>query len=94
MSRLAIKWKNKGKALREVDRLSYKIMGERKGTYQDNWALMSLDSLLSGAMYKCDRARTTFDLAKKLDDVLDAINYLRFSAIRILDEVGRFKHGT
>ncbi|MEM2367016.1 MAG: hypothetical protein QXQ50_02135 [Candidatus Bathyarchaeia archaeon] len=88
---MKVEWRNKKQALRQVDKLSYQIMDSRKGFYQDNWALMSLDSLLSGAMYKCDRARTTFDLAKKLDDVLDAINYLRFVAVRLLEL--KDKHG-
>ena len=82
---LKVEWKGKWKAFRQVDRLTYQILESRKGFYQDNWALMGLDSLLSGAMYKCDRARSTFDLDKKLDDVLDAINYLRFVAVRLLE---------
>ena len=86
MPGLRISWEGREEALRGVDDLSYKIMESRKGTYQDNWALMSLDSLLSGAMYKCDRARFTPDPLKRLDDVLDAMNYLRFTAVRILGE--------
>ncbi len=92
-TKLTVRWKGKLQALREVDKISYRIMGSRSDIYQDNWALMSLDSLLSGAMYKCDRARTTFDYQKKLDDVLDALNYLRFSAIRILQEIEHFHDG-
>jgi len=82
---LKVEWISKKKALKQVDKLAYQIIESRKGFYQDNWALMGLDSLLSGAMYKCDRARTTFNLEKKLDDVLDAINYLKFVAIRLLE---------
>lgn len=83
---LEIRWKDKKQAFKTVDKLASQILESRKPVYQDNWALMSLDSLLSGAMYKCDRARTTFDLEKKLDDVLDAINYLKFVAVRLLSE--------
>jgi len=48
---------------------------------------MSLDALLSGAYYKVNRAMFTSEPNKKLDDVLDAINYLRFVAIRLLEEI-------
>lgn len=86
MPGLKISWEGREEALRRVDELSYEIVGSRKGTYQDNWALMGLNSLLSGAMYKCDRARFTSDPGKRLDDVLDAMNYLRFTAVRLLEE--------
>jgi hypothetical protein len=82
-----IEWVNRQKDLRTIQDLADKIVNGRRKTYEDNWALMSLNSLLSGALYKTDRARTTQNLPKQLDDVLDAINYLRFSAIRILKEI-------
>jgi len=86
---LKVEWVGKKKALKQIDKLTNQILDSRKGLYQDNWALMTLDSLLSGAMYKCDRARTTFDLDKKLDDVLDAINYLKFVAVRLLEQLSQ-----
>jgi hypothetical protein len=86
---LKVEWKGKKKILKQVDKLANQILDSRREIYQDNWALMSLDSLLSGAMYKCDRARTTFDLDKKFDDVLDAINYLKFVSIRLLEQLSQ-----
>jgi hypothetical protein len=86
---LRIEWKNKKKSLRKVDALTYQILESRRGIYQDNWALMSLDALLCGAYYKVNRAMFTGEPNKKLDDVLDAINYLRFVAIRLLEEMGK-----
>jgi hypothetical protein len=86
-NRIHIKWVNRQKDLQSIQNLADKIINGRRQTYEDNWALMSLTSLLAGALYKTDRARTTQDLLKQLDDVLDAINYLRFSAIRILKEI-------
>jgi hypothetical protein len=86
-NRIQIRWLNKEEDLEFVTILADRIISGRRGIYEDNWALMSLDSLLSGAMYKVDRARITQDLLKQLDDVLDAINYLRFSAIRILKQI-------
>ena len=86
-NRIHIKWGNRQKDLKTIQDLADKIIDSRRQTYEDNWALMSLTSLLSGAFYKTDRARTTQDLLKQFDDILDAINYLRFSAIRILKEI-------
>ena len=82
--KLEIKWKNKLRDIKMVDRAALDIITSREGTYMDNFALMGLDSLLSGALYKCDRARFTHDREKRLDDIYDAINYLRFTAIRLL----------
>jgi len=70
------------------ERVIKKIKEIKKGRnpiYGDNWALMGLKSLLAAAYYKCDRAVYTEDLDKKLDDVLDALNYLVFAANRLLD---------
>jgi len=86
-NKIQIQWLNREEDLEFVTILADRLTTERREIYGDNWAVMNLDSLLSGAMYKVDRARTTFDLLKRLDDVLDAINYLRFSAIRILKEI-------
>lgn len=80
---LEIRWKNKLQDIKLVDKAALEIITDREGTYMDNFALMTLDSLLSGAMYKCDRARFTRDPLKQLDDIYDAINYLRFTAIRL-----------
>jgi len=82
--KLEIRWRDKLRDIRRVDKAALDIITSREGTYMDNFALMGLDSLLSGALYKCDRARFTQDRDKKLDDIYDAINYLRFTAIRLL----------
>jgi uncharacterized protein YpiB (UPF0302 family) len=87
LNKIRIEWVNRQKDLQTIQDLADRIINGRRQTYEDNWALMGLDSLLSGALYKTDRARTTQNLLKQLDDVLDAINYLRFSAIRILKEI-------
>ena len=72
------------KALQLVDHLVKRIKKSRNKVYQDQWMWMSFDSLLYAAAYKIERARLTKDLDKKLDDLLDAINYLRFAAARVL----------
>jgi len=74
--------------LKRVDELTKQIKSDRQGLYQDQWVWMSLDSLLYAAIYKAERARLTQDLGKKLDDILDAINYLRFSAAKLLCLLG------
>jgi len=63
------------------------IHEERDPLYGDNWALYSLETLLYAAAYKIERARFTWNINKKLDDVFDAINYLIFAANKLLDEV-------
>jgi len=61
-------------------------MGSRKTEHGDSWRRMTMEGLLYGAFYKIDRARTNREnLTKKLDDVLDAINYLKFYAVRLLE---------
>jgi len=77
------------KILRIVDSLVREVKKQRNRTYQDQWMWMSFDSLLYAAAYKIERARLTKDLDKKLDDLLDAINYLRFAAARVLMEKKR-----
>lgn len=64
-----------------------KIRDERNIKYGDNWALYSDKTCLAAAFYKCDRAMLTLDRKKRLDDILDAINYLIFAANKLLDEV-------
>ncbi|MCW1308352.1 MAG: hypothetical protein OH337_04035 [Candidatus Parvarchaeota archaeon] len=82
---LEIKWKNKKKALKRAVKLADEILDSRKDIYQDNWALMSLDALLCGAYYKVNRAMFTSEPSKKLDDLLDALNYLRFAIVRLME---------
>ena len=77
------------KLLQDVDRMVKNVKQSRNVIYQDQWMWMSFDSLLYAATYKIERARLTKDLDKKLDDLLDAINYLRFAAARVLMEKKR-----
>jgi len=78
-----IKWRGMD-PLKLAFRLGKAIRKERKGTYSDNWAIMSLDSLLSAAFYKIDRARHTEDPDKQLDDLIDAFNYICFAIARVV----------
>ncbi|MEM2352514.1 MAG: hypothetical protein QXT26_08920, partial [Thermoproteota archaeon] len=71
---LEIRWRGKKKALKKAIELADHILESRRGIYQDNWALMSLDALLCGAYYKVNRAMFTSEPSKKLDDLLDALN--------------------
>ena len=64
-----------------------KIRDERNQAYGDNWALYSDKTCIAAAFYKCDRAMMTLDKKKRLDDIIDAINYLIFAANKLLDEV-------
>jgi len=76
-----IKWHGKD-PLKIAFELANKIRKERRGTYSDNWALMSLSSLLYAAVYKIERARFTEDEKKRLDDLIDALNYIAFAVAR------------
>jgi len=70
---------------RVIDKI-LEIHRSRDHLYGDNWALMSLESLLYAAAYKIERARFTEDLDKQLDDLMDAANYIVFAINRLLDK--------
>lgn len=84
---LLVRWVDRDAALDRVDAESRKVAAERREVYGDNWALMSLDSLLGAAGYKVERAKFTVKAEKRLDDVYDALNYLRYVAVRLLREM-------
>ncbi|MEM3692451.1 MAG: hypothetical protein QXI39_00300 [Candidatus Bathyarchaeia archaeon] len=83
---LEIRCLQKEKLMHKVIELADSVLKSRKSIYQDNWLLMDLNALLCGAYYKINRAMFTRDEAKKLDDLLDSLNYLRFVIARLLDE--------
>ena len=83
-----ILWPDFIEDVKHFDEMSMAIVNQRQGdVYDDSWAIMSLESILDAAKYKCDRARYTFKAEKKLDDVMDAYNYLRYAGIRIMAEL-------
>ena len=72
--------------------MSMAIVNQRQGEiYDDNWAIMSLSSIIEAAKYKCDRADYTANPLKKLDDVLDAYNYCRYAGVRLLADIASLK---
>jgi len=75
------------KQIEEVLKLCKEIRCSRSSIYGENWRQMSLRGLLYGACYKVERAIFTKDRYKRLDDVLDAINYLLFISVKILEEI-------
>jgi hypothetical protein len=80
--------------MKQVDADAFSKITERSVTYGTEtpaWRLMSVDAMLSGVIYKTDRARVTKDLNKKYDDILDDINYLRFVGVLVKEEMERQK---
>ena len=67
-----------------------KILQEKGDTYRVGgvsvWELMSVDALFYAAIYKLERARVTTNLNKRIDDLLDAINYARYVVMRLRNE--------
>ena len=59
------------------------IHNSRREVYSDVWACMSIESLLYAAIFKLERARFTEEPEKKLDDILDAFNYIVFTIARL-----------
>jgi len=55
---------------------------------------MSVDSILSGVIYRADRARGTENLNKKYDDIKDAYNYLKFAGAKMKRLLEKNKIGT
>jgi len=87
-------WKDFIKDIKRLDAMALAIIRQRGiEIYSANWAVMSKESLISAAAYKCERARFTVNLEKQLDDVLDAMNYLRFYGIRLLALMDEIKRG-
>jgi len=74
--------------LKIANTLANVIRGKRKVVYSDNWALMSKESLIYAAAYKLERVRHTDSPDKRLDDLIDAFNYVCFAIAR---EVGPTK---
>ena len=62
---------------KNIIKRAIKITSERQTDHQDNWEIMSEDSLAYAAMYKIERARVnTINKEKALDDLVDAYNYI------------------
>ncbi len=82
--------------LNAVDNLATEKLIDRDSSYRNTsgvpaWQLMSVDEILHGVIYKSARARVTKDLNKQLDDITDAINYLRFAGVHVMEEIERGK---
>ena len=74
------------------------IYDERSSVYDNKgiptWDRMSVDSILSGVIYRADRARGTENLNKKYDDIKDAYNYLKFAGAKMKRLLEKNKIGT
>ncbi|MHA1589156.1 MAG: hypothetical protein ACTSVA_00940 [Candidatus Njordarchaeales archaeon] len=55
------------------------ILDERRNIYNDQWRFFPVELLLASASYKSWRALMTKEKEKRLDDIVDAVNYLIFS---------------
>jgi hypothetical protein len=82
--------------IKEIDREAMDKILERAVPYENLtatpvWRQMSIDAILSGVVYRGSRARATKDLNKAYDDILDAINYLRFAGVLMKEEIERQK---
>lgn len=92
-----IKGKSPMEQIKIFDDTSYKILEDRAEQYDNYtipvWKRMSLDALFGGAVYKIERARHTDYMPKKIDDVRDAMNYIRFIGVRLLEMAESLKNG-
>jgi hypothetical protein len=82
--------------IKQIDKEAMDKIIERAVPYENLsnvpvWRSMSTDAILSGVVYRSSRARATKDLNKKLDDIYDSINYLRFVGVLVKEELEREK---
>ena len=63
----------------------------RNDTYRDSWKKMDAIDILDGAKYKIARAKAMLESRcsreKVVDDLLDAMNYLAISVMKLDGEV-------
>ena len=63
----------------------------RNDTYKDSWKRMNVIDILDGARYKIARAKAMLEsncpLEKVVDDLLDAMNYLALTIMKLDGEV-------
>ena len=88
--------KNNMELIKEIDDLATEKIIERSSSYENlselpSWRQMSTEAILSGVVYRSSRARVTKDLYKKLDDILDTLNYIRFVGVLVKEELERQK---
>lgn len=83
----------------EVTKAADAILVKRAEVYDNDtnrptWSFIKPDSILAGVIYRAERARATQDMEKKLDDIYDAINYLRFAGALFRQALDRNNNGT
>ena len=65
----------------------------RNDTYKDSWKRMNIIDILDGARYKVARAKAMLESGcpreKVIDDLLDAMNYLAISVMKLDGEEGK-----
>ena len=75
----------------EVFARAGEVFLSRKDTYKDSWKRMNIIDILDGARYKVARAKAMLEsncpLEKVVDDLLDAMNYLAISVMKLDGEV-------
>jgi len=75
----------------EVFARAGEVFLSRNDTYKDSWKRMNVIDILDGARYKIARAKAMLEsncpLEKVVDDLLDAMNYLAITVMKLDGEV-------
>jgi len=76
----------------EVYMRAGEIFLDRNNVYKDSWKKMNVLDILDGAKYKVARAKAMLESGclreKVVDDLLDAMNYLAISVMKLDGEGG------
>ena len=75
----------------EVFARAGEVFLSRNDTYKDSWKRKNIIDILDGARYKIARAKAMLEsncpLEKVVDDLLDAMNYLAITVMKLDGEV-------
>ena len=75
----------------EVFARAGEVFLSRNDTYRDSWKRMNVIDILDGVRYKVARAKAMLEsncpLEKVVDDLLDAMNYLAITVMKLDGEV-------
>ena len=77
----------------EVFARAGEVFMSRNDTYKDSWKRMNVIDILDGTKYKVARAKAMIESGcpreKVIDDLLDAMNYLAISVMKLDGEERR-----
>jgi len=71
------------KRLDEVFDKAKEIASFKSNVYQDLWKRLDTDIIMSAIKLKIERASVCTDREKKIDDLIDVINYTAFLIARL-----------